>query len=633
MRPTRKYLYILLLCLTVAACGGSATQESAVGSSGSSPFFAGVGQLDNEQTLRKAAILLAGRLPTSAESAAVAGSDESTLRTAVRALMRGENFDRFLMETANDHFLTEKFAVDARDRLDAADYPNLTTIVDGDVGRVNRALAQETQQLVRHIVNEERPYTEVLTADYIMVNPYSASVLGAVTAQPFDDPANPGEWKEGRMNHRLGGPYPHAGILTSPMWLLRFPSTDTNRNRARSRWAYQFFLGINLDALAERSMSPDALQDEDNPTLNNPNCTVCHAVVDPAAGAFQNWGNEGRWRPNELGGFFDTLPASYKRGERDENGDLLYQAGDLWYRTMLPPGFTGAELPAGDNDNALQWLALEFTADPRFATGTIRFWFEGLFGHSPLGRPGDPNDSSYEARLAAHNAQQDIFNDIAERFRQDHGLGPYNLKDLLADLIMSRWFRAAGANVVSTQRETELAQVGMGRLLTPEQLDRKLRAVTGATWDELLDEYRLLYGGFDSDAQTERTTQINSLMSLMIDRMANEMACEIVRADFAQAPAQRGLFPHVESGDLPGDANGEANIRRNLQHLHGAMLGENLAVNDPEIDRSFALFSELVAVDYGNSNPGCNVDDPNNTLRAWMIATVYLLSDYRFLYE
>ena len=40
----------------------------------------------------------------------------------------------------------------------------------------------------------------------------------------FKNEADPNEFQEG---HILD--FPHAGVLTSPMFLARFPTTDTNR--------------------------------------------------------------------------------------------------------------------------------------------------------------------------------------------------------------------------------------------------------------------------------------------------------------------------------------------------------------------------------------------------------------------
>jgi hypothetical protein len=69
---------------------------------------------------------------------------------------------------------------------------------------------------------------------------------------------------------------PHAGILTMPAFLQRYPSTETNRNRARARWTYKFFLDVDIEKSAARTTDPVALADTNNPTMNNKNCTVCH---------------------------------------------------------------------------------------------------------------------------------------------------------------------------------------------------------------------------------------------------------------------------------------------------------------------------------------------------------------------
>ena len=76
---------------------------------------------------------------------------------------------------------------------------------------------------------------------------------------------------------------PHAGILTMPAFLQRYPSTETNRNRARARWTYKFFLDVDIEKSAARTTDPVALADTNNPTMNNKNCTVCHQRMDPVA--------------------------------------------------------------------------------------------------------------------------------------------------------------------------------------------------------------------------------------------------------------------------------------------------------------------------------------------------------------
>ena len=90
--------------------------------------------------------------------------------------------------------------------------------------------------------------------------------------------------------------WPHAGVLSSHAWLYRYPSTDTNRNRARARWTYYHFLGVDIEKSAPRTTDPVALADTNNPTMNNTACTVCHERLDPLAGAYQLYGDRGHYK-------------------------------------------------------------------------------------------------------------------------------------------------------------------------------------------------------------------------------------------------------------------------------------------------------------------------------------------------
>ena len=124
------------------------------------------------------------------------------------------------------------------------------------------------------MVENDLPYTEVLTADYIMANPVASAAYGASTA--FRDAADDHEFRPSEIvSYYRDGPskvsefftapqlgsqamlvkdpgdlatdYPHAGILNTTVFLLRYPTTATNRNRARSRWTYYHFLGLDVE--------------------------------------------------------------------------------------------------------------------------------------------------------------------------------------------------------------------------------------------------------------------------------------------------------------------------------------------------------------------------------------------------
>ena len=60
------------------------------------------------KTLRRAALIFAGRIPTDAEYAAVEDGDEWDLRATIRGLMEGPQFHEFLLRASNDRLLTDR---------------------------------------------------------------------------------------------------------------------------------------------------------------------------------------------------------------------------------------------------------------------------------------------------------------------------------------------------------------------------------------------------------------------------------------------------------------------------------------------------------------------------------------------
>lgn len=659
-----------------------------------------------EDTYRQASLLLAGLMPTDAQLATLS---ESNLKTALRNLMVGDNFDQFLMEAANDQLLTMKWAsgrTPGTAALNGEDfYPQVSSRIQpledalqaaidrGDNDEqlqplreavwaahreTNKALAQEPLRLIAHVAKNEQHYGEVLTADYIMVNPYINDVFAAGAS--FTDNHDSNEWKPGHISSGYRNRtenLPHAGILTSPMFLARYPSTDTNRNRARARWTYYFFLGVDIEALANRPMNSDSLMDVDNPTLNNPDCAVCHEIMDPVAGTFQNWGNDGQFRDRwGLDASFnsvrdlDALPYfGYKElGQpfTDRGGE--YQLGDLWYRDMRDLGLAGNAMPLSENDNSLRWLAHEMVADSRFPEGTVRFWFKGVFGREPLPLPTNTDAADFDEQLAAHEIDKLFIADFAAAFQSGSAgtalNGAFNLKDLMVDMIASPLFRGSYKEPeLSTSEQTALSHVGSGRLLTPEQLSRKLIALTGQHWphvwnesnNQMTEDFYGFYGGIDSDGVTDRSIEMNALMATVIERYSNEMACKIVISEFESPDENRLLFAGITSNDLP-DSNGDSKIKTVIEHLISRLWSPSdassieinaaydlfIALRNERIENNATIYLATNADSESNDEHDefCQLDwdtpgitnDSNQVLRPWMGLLSYLLSDYRVLY-
>jgi hypothetical protein len=617
-------------------------------------FFDGVELLDGVATLRKASLALVGRLPTIEQEQRIRDADDewAELDLVLDELMNDEVFYDRLVEIYGDHFLTDRYYPETRalDLLAGIEdmngnpvYPNVYWFENlGEEEMLeaeefaNKGLSRQSLELVVHIVRNNRPFTEVLTADYTMVNPFSAKSLG-VEAN-FET----GAYDE-FVPAQVPG-IPHAGVLTNTIWMNRFPTTPTNRNRHRARMLYDIFLATDVLRLGERPLTSAGQAGIVNPTMNDQQCTLCHSVIDPMAGALQNWNEVGAYAPLDAG----------------------------WYPDMRQPGFGDQIMPASDYLRSEQWLAQQLVADSRFALAPVHVLFKGLSGQDPMREPSDVNDEFYLQKIRAFDVQTKVFQEIADKFVADG----YNLKSVVKEIVKTPYYRAVNATGLSPEREAELAQVGTGRLLTPEQLHRKIEAITGQPWraneSNLLlsqDEYLIFYGGINHDDVTSRIEEPNGIMANVATRMANEMACWTVAQDFAKDPTDRKMFPFVEIGFEPEDVNGfevsgaSSAIKANIQYLHQRLLGEFVDLDDPEILRSYDLYLEVwkdgrdklaLAPEMGGYSPGlpgqCQavndpwtgeplaperqiVNDDTYTVRAWMAVLSYMLADYRFLHE
>ncbi len=640
----------------------------------------GVSNLDASATLRKASLHLAGRLPSAAEQAIVDEQGEAGLSAALDLLLEDDVFYERLMEFYNDLFLTDKYlnqntgSNGAMGLLDSDDFPNrmwFDNLAEGDPSNcmheiTNDSVAREPLQLVRYLAKNNLPITGVVNADYIMVNWYSQQVYDAELVDSTAVFAAASEEVKAAMNEKYGCTeervlfdpddfkparitrameyetgVPHAGVLTSPMFLNRFPTTDTNRNRARARVTFDFFLDTDILAI-EGARPEDAVDvEKENPTLENAACYSCHHIMDPVASAFQHWTANGRFIQ------------STKDESRWDNSGI--QAAGLG-TSQVP--ISGAN---SSFSRMLAWLGDSIASDARYRRAVMRTLYRGIVGTETLKESSD-----------AKNVQTQILDAIAE----DMVANNWNVKTAVKGIVMSAYFRAASAEASSVADD----DTGSVRLMSPEQLQRKIKSVTGREWSDLNNgNNRELFGGMDSDDVTTRMTDPNGIMVAMQQKMAIQMACASTAQDFMRKRSpelnERLMFPYVSMETQPEDGEGFTNasnvaaIKKNIQYLHWRFLGEEISVEGEEATATYNLFyqvwksgNDLLAADAldnelydprpttdlsscrGERLPDTNEyiawndprrinSDPNYTVRAWMAVLTYLMSDYRFIFE
>ena len=687
------------------------------------------------ETLYRAAIILAGRIPTEAEYAAL---ESATLLSTVRGLMTGQGFHDFLIRAANDRLLTEGAEPTLGRRYvnhDNEVYRLQGAIQDETDGRAYRhyyygaefGVRRAPLELIAHVVENDLPYTEILTADYIMANPQAALAYGASDArEEFGDsddvhdfrpsliegyyPSGSVECEDGRCSaNRRPLVHPYAGILGTRALLYRYPTTPTNRNRARARWTYYHFLGVDVERLGVRALDPNSLVDEDNPTMNNPACTGCHAILDPVAATFQHYDEFGLYRSDNGN---DSLPSRYKydhqewplgrealsdgpstvtfRGQLpnlegkhqtvlfrhaddtedewlyfgkvmvfDANGRRVYEEdadsfvrlvrdcfhyrkdkfvalrrpcefrvfphldggehsfkltawaqtegtqieaisevnfwhhGDTWFRDMRKPGFDDVVAP--ETTDSLEWLGHRIAEDRRFAEATVKFWWPAVMGRDVARPPTDRSDTDFESRLLEARAQDAEVERLARMFRNGSRDGkPYNIKDLLAELVLSKWFRAKHITDANQVRRTALRSAGAARPLTPEELVAKTAVLTGYVWGRerhfygperdrprgyLQEYYAPLYGGIDSQDVTARSRQFSAPGAQIAKLHANSMAALVAIREFLLLPQQeRRLFSGISLSDTPETASD--NVKAKLSELHEMFFGVRARAND-----------------------------------------------------
>ena len=648
-----KLLADFLQALALGTTCSSSSLKKQAGNSNPDALWSGINTLSTPQLYRKAAVVLSRRVPTAEENDRLSRGD-ITLAAAIDELMSGQGFHDFLVTGANDQLLTDAFTNGlfpiqlfsnwwpGNGTTKLALFENLERneelYANNEQWKLwqaqNYGLSRAPVELIAHVVENDKPYTEILTANYTMVTPLTADLLNAELGDSWEQSVvYNGEYSEfhkefkpaknfGTFNSEPGPEvcipvqggdcypstwepfeWPHAGVLNTMAFLQRYPTTETNRNRARARWTYKFFLGLDIEASAARTTDAVALADKNNPTLLNPACTVCHQTLDPVAGAFQNYGEVGNFRDSN---FTDTLPWSYKLDP--ESG---YVNGDTWFRDMRTPGMNGKSAP--DASNSRQWLAQQIVADPRFPVATVEFWWPTVMGQAVLKAPEDPQLPNYNEELEAFSLQRYEVNKLAGAFVQNQ----FKLKALLREMVLSPWF-ASGEVVSQNATLFSVARLGTRRLLTPEELDSKTKSLFGfKVWEQgrqnilpetityVSDWVNIALGGIDSYQVKSRAREVSSLSLAAVEQHASGVACVVSEIEAETVNGQRQYLNTVDFSSTPTDSE---ELRAVLVNLYSRLHGRSVTAESDDVDLLVDLLLEAQKT-HESGKPSCYLWD------------------------
>lgn len=459
-------------------------------------------------------------------------------------------------------------------------FPAAGVLADYSTAQIHASTAEAPLRLVEDIVMSDRPYTELVTADYILADEILAKAYGL----PFDFDGPEWQttwWVDGR---------PAAGVLSSSEIFKRFQSNGTNYNRGRASIVSEAFLCDDIakrSVIATNSVFTFAPEDVANLVQTDELCLGCHVSLEPLASFF--WGFQavyplkamhGAYRGDPRGECYDTfVPGSPPPGSGFVS-DMCYPLisyrpsdEDTWSELELPrPALYG--VPGRDIGDLGRMIA----ADPSFATCTARRFF------------GYMNQTSHKS----------VPDGVAEQLAADFVASGYNAKKLARAVVLGDAFTRRSAPEDSDEG------VGVGlhsvRALGYAQ---QIEHLTGYQWLTLVEEedcglecwgvvdlarsdvfgYRALAGGIDSIQSVEAVHTPTPSKVLVMWRFASEAAGFVVERDFGKAPAERRLLTLVEP-----TTTDEALIRTQLAELHGRILSELVEPDSEVVDATWGLY-------------------------------------------
>ncbi len=198
---------------------------------------------------------------------------------------------------------------------------------------LSEAMRRETELLFSHLVQEDRPVTDLLTADYTFVNERLARHYGMAGVVGSEFRQVPVQRDERR------GLLGHGSVLT----LTSHP--DRTSPVLRGKWVMEVLMGTpppppppDVPELEETQAADGgrrlAVRERMELHRANPACNSCHSMMDPIGLALENFDVTGAWRIRDEGNPVDPVGELYDGSTLTGPGDIraaLLKRPDMFY--------------------------------------------------------------------------------------------------------------------------------------------------------------------------------------------------------------------------------------------------------------------------------------------------------------
>jgi hypothetical protein len=422
------------------------------------------------------------------------------------------------------------------------------------------AIYGEALELIAYIVANDRPFTEIGTADYTVAN-----TLFQRDVQRMPYPMEPVASAAWQPSHYTDG-RPHAGVLSTSAFYEVWDTNNTNINRRRAnRWSILFHCYNFLDTPVD--VTRDVDNNDDDAVLNavttRTDCKACHDRLDPMASFL--------------------FPMDDAFGIEDGDADAFFRGDpERWrYANRRPPAVYGKP------GITLADMGRLMTENPKFAECQTKRAFQLLFLRAPKTNLelATANDiASKWVSEDAHNfralVKRWMLSEAYTKRPQDHRpewvrrSSPERLEALITDLTGFTWSREPDDDQDDANPESDPPRLEPVPLLTNEE-----------------DGFKIILGGINGTSVTGRSSSLNASVVTVHRKVASLAAAFVVASDLALPDAQRKLLTGVTGTEDPNAD--EAALRDLIVHLTRRLYGVRHATDAPEVENWLRLYRNL----------------------------------------